>query len=77
MTNGPPAAPTDSAVHIWLAIHRELLDRENAFTDLAIRAAAGHVSTHELAQQRSELMKLRERCSAAYDRAFPKSTSQA
>jgi len=60
-----------TAVQDWIRIHRLLLERETAFTDLALRAVAGEVTTEHLAQQRAALIELRERCSAAYENAFP------
>lgn len=66
---------TDTAVQDWLAVHRELLNREAAFTDVAIRAALGQITMDELSEQRRELVDLRERCSAAYELAFPRSAT--
>jgi hypothetical protein len=60
-----------SPVDDWLRIHRLLMDKETAFTDLALRAAAGEVSLEELDEQRQELMALRELCNAVYKRTFP------
>ena len=56
----------------WLEVHRELVERESAFTTLALRAAAGEVSAEELSEQRDALMQLRAHCTAVYEKAFPK-----
>lgn len=58
-------------VRDWLTIHRELLEFETAFTDLAMQAARGELSMAELDSQRSRLLLLRELCTAAYQKAFP------
>lgn len=47
------------------------MDKETAFTDLAMRAAAGEVSPEELDAERSVLMGLRELCTVAFKKAFP------
>jgi hypothetical protein len=59
------------AFNDWLNTHRELLKLETAFTDLAIQAATGEVSSELLAQQRVVLEATRALCSSAYRRAFP------
>lgn len=59
------------AVEDWLRVRRDLLAKEAAFTDLAIRVAAGEGSEQELQQHRLILEGMRELCSAAYQRAFP------
>lgn len=64
------------AVHDWLRVRRELLARESAFTDLAIRVAAGQETEEVLQQERQALETARQVCSAAYLRAFPARTSQ-
>jgi hypothetical protein len=60
-----------SSVDDWLLIHRLLMDKEIAFTDLALRAAAGEVSVEELDGHRQELMGLRDLCTAVYKKTFP------
>lgn len=62
----------NSAIQDWLAVHRELITREAAFTDLAIQAARGELPMEELDRRRAELVELRNRCAAVYDRAFPR-----
>jgi hypothetical protein len=56
----------------WLRVHRVLMEKEAAFTDLAIRAATGEVSPEDLDRERSALMGLRELCTAVYEKAFPR-----
>jgi hypothetical protein len=55
----------------WLKVHRLLIAEETNFTDLAIRAASGAVSTEELTAARERLVAMREICSLAYAKAFP------
>lgn len=70
--------PHDSSlVQEWLQIHRELLDFETAFTDLAIRAARGELAPGELDSERARLMAMRQTCTAAYERAFPQAQGAA
>lgn len=64
--------PDRSAVDDWLRAHRMLLEKETAFTDLALRAAAGEVSLQELDEERQALMALRALCTSVYQKAFPK-----
>lgn len=61
-----------SPVEDWLRVHRALLEKEAAFTDLALLAASGQISLEHLNEEREDLMALRARCTAAYERAFPK-----
>lgn len=61
------------AVEDWLRVRRDLLAKEAAFTDLAIRVAAGDGSEEDLQKQRRVLEGMRELCTAAYERAFPRS----
>ena len=56
----------------WLDVHRQLVERENAFTALALQAAAGEVSLVELEERREALMNLRAHCAVVYEKAFPK-----
>ena len=42
-----------SRIDEWLRVHRELMDKEAAFTDLAMRAAAGSVTPEELDAERN------------------------
>lgn len=58
-------------VEDWLKIHRELIDAETAFTDLAIKAANGSVPAEDLDAARKSLLALRELCSVIYLKAFP------
>lgn len=64
--------PAPSPVEDWLLVHRTLLEKENAFTDLAIRAAGGEVALEKLEEERELLMAYRELCTAVYEKAFPK-----
>lgn len=59
------------AVQDWLRVRRELLDKEAAFTRLAIKVANAEASEELLQQERVELEGLRELCTVAYQRAFP------
>jgi hypothetical protein len=58
------------AVEDWLRVHRLVVQQENAFAALALRAAAREVSLGELDERRDALMGLRDSCVAAYTRAF-------
>jgi hypothetical protein len=62
-------------VQEWLQIHRQLVELETAFTDLAIRAVQGDVPPDQLQRERIHLITTRELCTAAYERAFPKSVN--
>jgi hypothetical protein len=61
------------AVQDWLQIRRHLLEMEAAFTTLALKVAGGEESEDLMQQQRQVLEATRELCTAAYERAFPKS----
>jgi hypothetical protein len=63
-------------VQEWLQIHRQLMDLESAFTDLAMRAVHGEVPESQLQQERLRLLTTRELCTAAYERAFPKAANR-
>jgi hypothetical protein len=54
----------------WVRIHRQVIQLELAFAEVAVRAARGEVSLVELDEQRAILVATRELCSAAYERAF-------
>jgi hypothetical protein len=54
----------------WLRIHRQLVELEIAFAELALGAARGEVSLTELDARRAILMATRTLCAAAYERAF-------
>jgi hypothetical protein len=60
-----------SAVNDWLRIHRTLMEKEAAFTETALKAARGEVSTAQLEQERHQLLALRELCNTVYKTAFP------
>lgn len=64
------------AVQDWLRIHRQLIEFESAFSDLAIRAARGELPLSELDEQRTLLEATRELCTAAYERAFPRAVNR-
>ena len=67
---------TAEHVQQWLQIHRELMELETAFTDLAMRAVHGEVPPDQLQQERLHLLTTRELCTAAYERAFPRSANR-
>lgn len=69
----PEAMQSTHDIEQWLRIHRLLMEKEAAFTDLAIRAVDGSVSRETLDQEREALMALRELCTSMYEKAFPKS----
>lgn len=56
----------------WIRVHRELMEQEAAFTDLALKAAQGEISTGQLDDARAKLLGMRELCNAVYGKAFPK-----
>jgi hypothetical protein len=62
------------AVEDWLRVRRDLLDKEAAFTSLAIKVAQGQEPEQLLQTERQVLEGMRELCSAAYRRAFPANT---
>ncbi|MCD6077620.1 MAG: hypothetical protein K0R89_1558 [Ramlibacter sp.] len=64
--------PDRTQVDEWLRVHRMLMDKEAAFTDLAIRAAEGAISVTELDKEREALMDLRALCTSIYQKTFPK-----
>lgn len=61
-----------SAVQEWLRVHRMLVQQEAAFSEIAMRAAAGEISVDELHDERDLLMAMRALCMAVYEKAFPK-----
>jgi hypothetical protein len=61
------------AVQDWLRIHRQLVQEEAAFSEVAMRAATGEISMEELQEKRMHLMAMRELCASVYEKAFPKS----
>ncbi|HET8745937.1 MAG TPA: hypothetical protein VFM98_10040 [Ramlibacter sp.] len=61
----------NEAVQDWLRVRRQLLEKESAFTTLAIKVASGEASEQVLQEQRAELEDMRASCTAAYQRAFP------
>ena len=68
------AIPDRNHVDEWLRVHRELMEKEAAFTTLAIRAADGSIPLRDLETERQALMALRALCTAVYEKAFPKAT---
>lgn len=66
-----------AAIQDWLRIHKTLVDAELAFTEVALKAAAGEVSAAELATRREQLVSLRLLCAAIYEKAFPGATPPA
>lgn len=64
------------AFNDWIQAHRELMQMEMTFTALAVRAAEGDYPEEQLAQERALLEASRERCAAAYARAFPNAVPQ-
>lgn len=65
------ARMNNQAVQDWLSIRRTLLQKEAAFTELAMRTIHGEVSEADLEMERKALEGTRELCSEAYRRAFP------
>lgn len=63
------AEPTP--VQEWIRVHRLLIEKEAAFTDIALKAAAGQLPLEELYRERELLMEMRDFCKVVYDRAFP------
>lgn len=61
-----------TAVQEWLRVHRMLVQQEAAFSEIAMRAAAGEISVDELHDARDLLMAMRSLCMAVYEKAFPK-----
>lgn len=68
--------PQTEHIQEWLQIRRQLLERETAFTDLAMRAVHGEVPPEQLQQERLQLLTTRQLCTSAYERAFPKSANR-
>jgi hypothetical protein len=66
--------PQASRVEEWLRVHRLLMEKEAAFNEIALRAAAGELSLDELDRERNVLMGLRALCTSVYEQAFPRST---
>lgn len=62
----------EKAVQDWLRTHQELMEKEAAFTKLAMRVAAGEVSLEDLDKERQALMGLRAHCTVMYESAFPR-----
>jgi hypothetical protein len=62
----------NAAVEDWLRVHRQLMDQERDFAELALKAAAGEITENELQTARVQLMALRELCSVVYGKAFPR-----
>lgn len=60
------------AVQDWLRVHRLLMDKEAAFTELAMQAAAGEIAIEVLDEERRALMTLRAHCTVVYEAAFPR-----
>jgi hypothetical protein len=52
------------------------MEKEAAFSDIAVRAAAGEISEQVLDQERHELMGLRALCTEVYAKAFPNAQGQ-
>jgi hypothetical protein len=66
--------PDKSAIDDWLRVHRDLMDEERDFTELALKASSGELTPEELEAARQHLMAMRELCTAVYAKAFPKRT---
>ena len=60
------------AVQDWLRVHRQLVQEEAAFSEVAMRAATGEIRLEELQEKRLQLMAMRELCAAVYEKAFPR-----
>lgn len=65
------------AVQEWLRVRGRLLEFENALAVLSLGVAAGEGSEESLQQERQRLEIARERCTAAYQRAFPRRLGRA
>lgn len=66
----------DKAVQDWLRVHQELMNKEAAFTELALRVASGEASIESLDEERRALMGLRAHCTVLYETAFPRSAKR-
>ena len=55
----------------WLRAHRLLVEKESAFTEVALRFEAGEISSEELEEERQALMAMRALCTAGYQKAVP------
>jgi hypothetical protein len=75
MSNASPASRI--AVDEWLRVHRQLMDEERKFTEIAIKAASGEIEERELQAARQQLMALRSLCTTVYEKAFPQGPAQA
>ena len=64
------------AVQEWLRVHHALMEKEAAFTELAMRVAAGEASLATLDEGRRVLMGLRAHCTVLYESAFPRPTKR-
>jgi hypothetical protein len=60
------------ALEEWFLVYRQLMERENAFRGLALRAAAGEITPEELDAERQALNELRSLCTAVFRKAFPR-----
>lgn len=58
------------AVQDWLRVHRQLVQEEAEFSELAMRAATGEIGMDELQERRLHLMAMRALCAAVYEKAF-------
>jgi hypothetical protein len=65
-----PGMFDQSAVQDWLRIHRQLVQEEAQFAEVAMRTATGEVRMEELQEKRVHLMAMRELCAAVYEKAF-------
>lgn len=64
-----------TAVQEWLRVHKTLLEKETAFSELALRAASGELSLDVLDQERRALMSLRTHCTSVYEAAFSRTVT--
>jgi len=60
------------AVEDWFLVYRQLMERENAFSGVALRAAAGEIPPEELDAEREALEEMRSLCTAVFRKAFPR-----
>lgn len=62
---------TTKAMEDWLRMHRSVVERDLAFTDLLIEAIDGKVSQERLRKEHALLVAERELCAEVYAQAFP------
>ncbi len=66
----------ENAVQEWLRVHHALMEKEAAFSKLAMQVASGQASLESLDEERRALVELRAHCSVMYENAFPRSSNK-